>query len=290
MEGWMVLRRWLSRPLSLSCLLHLGGILLLSYWLSFPPAFPEERPEAEVVMDTSQEETLSDEDSVPEEAPAPDASGRPADEPAPLLSAMAASLVGQPQDTAAQAAVMSAPDPRSASQQDAPAVAADGAAAVRETGIPAAAAKGHRKAGASDGGKGDTVGQGDAASGSRGAAVGAGASSTAAGNGNGASGRGADSSGRSESTADIAARFAARVEAHKEYPYNAVKRRQQGAVTTSVTLSADGSLLSASVIGSSGVSSLDESALSAVRASCPFAHGAGHSITLEVTTCFNLQE
>ena len=92
-----------------------------------------------------------------------------------------------------------------------------------------------------------------------------------------------------ESTASIASRFAARVEANKEYPYMAVKRGQSGVVSVTVTLSAEGALESSYISASSGVSVLDNAALQAVRNSCPFSHGAGRSLTLTVPIHFDLQ-
>ena len=92
-----------------------------------------------------------------------------------------------------------------------------------------------------------------------------------------------------ESLASIASRFAAQVEANKEYPYMAVKRGDTGVASVTVTLSAGGSLESYYISGSSGASLLDNAALQAVRAACPFAHGAGRSITLTVPIHFDLQ-
>ena len=97
-------------------------------------------------------------------------------------------------------------------------------------------------------------------------------------------------SGSTESDADIASRFAARVEANKEYPYSAVRLGQTGSVTIWADLSADGALEGCGISSSSGISSLDQSALKAVRASCPFPHGAGHSIHIVETIYFNLNE
>lgn len=92
-----------------------------------------------------------------------------------------------------------------------------------------------------------------------------------------------------ESLGSIAARFAARVEANKEYPYMAIKRGQSGVVRVTITLSAEGILESAYVSDSSGVGVLDNAALQAVHSSCPFSHGAGRSITLTVPIHYDLQ-
>ncbi|MGM9539231.1 energy transducer TonB [Anaerovibrio sp.] len=95
--------------------------------------------------------------------------------------------------------------------------------------------------------------------------------------------------GEQESIADIASRFAARVEANKKYPYMAVRQGQQGVVSVYAVLSADGGLLDYGLSGSSGYDSLDKAALKAVQSSCPFSHGAGHSITITVPIHFELR-
>lgn len=91
-----------------------------------------------------------------------------------------------------------------------------------------------------------------------------------------------------ESIGDIAARFAARVEANKKYPHAAVKLGQEGVVSVYATLSASGSLVDYGISSSSGYSSLDKAAINAVVASCPFTHGAGKSITFTVPVHFQL--
>ncbi len=92
-----------------------------------------------------------------------------------------------------------------------------------------------------------------------------------------------------ESLGSIASRFAARVEANKEYPYMAIKRGDSGVVSVTVTLSSDGSLQSVYVSSSAGINLLDNAALQAVRNSCPFSHGAARSITMTVPIHFDLQ-
>ena len=116
------------------------------------------------------------------------------------------------------------------------------------------------------------------------------ANTNTGGDGSGAVGADGDApAAPAESTASIASRFAARVEANKEYPYMAVKRGQSGVVSVTATLSAAGNLESSFVAASSGVSVLDSAALQAVRNSCPFNHGAGKSITMTVPIRFSLQ-
>lgn len=116
------------------------------------------------------------------------------------------------------------------------------------------------------------------------------ANTNTGGDGSGAVGADGDApAALAESTASIASRFAARVEANKEYPYMAVKRGQSGVVSVTATLSAAGNLESSFVTASSGVSVLDSAALQAVRNACPFNHGAGKSITMTVPIHFSLQ-
>lgn len=91
-----------------------------------------------------------------------------------------------------------------------------------------------------------------------------------------------------ESISDIAARFAARVEANKKYPHMAMKRNQQGVVYVYATLGTEGSLVEHGISSSSGVDSLDKAALQAVERSCPFSHGAGHAVTFTVPIHFEL--
>ena len=296
----------LKRGLPLSCLLHLAGILLLAFWLAHAPAAPEEVPVAEVVMELPPEPQSVDESQQamdPDGQPAAEnamiaeaATGRSAEAaaPLPLLQAMASSLAGTSDDGAAQTTMLPAPDSvtdqektkvpqRPASSAEQPEAAAVPVSQAAD-GIPAAASGHHTGEGAAS-----------ATGGAADASTGAGGNGTA--EGAGGSGSASGSSGSTESSADIAARFAARVEANKEYPYSAIQRQQQGAVTTSVTLAADGSLLSADVVSSSGIGSLDRSALAAVRAAwpkplaknsacapCPWRSGHPHALTPEWLT------
>lgn len=91
----------------------------------------------------------------------------------------------------------------------------------------------------------------------------------------------------SEDKYSVATRFARSVEAHKVYPYAAVRLNQEGTVTVSVTIDASGNLISANVI--SGVNgNLDKAALNAINKACPFPHGLGESITMQVPVKFYL--
>lgn len=87
----------------------------------------------------------------------------------------------------------------------------------------------------------------------------------------------------------IGSAFAAKVDSCKEYPYMAMRRGQTGIVTVFVRLDAGGSLVAVEISESSGVGSLDESALTAVRRACPFTHGAGRTVEFIVPISYELR-
>lgn len=125
--------------------------------------------------------------------------------------------------------------------------------------------------------------------------VGSGSSSSGvSNNGSGTKGIGSGGTGSAknqgsggEDRYSVASRFARAVEAHKVYPYAAVRLNQEGTVTVSVTIDASGNLVSANVL--SGVNgNLDKAALNAVNKACPFPHGLGESITMQVPVKFYL--
>ena len=77
------------------------------------------------------------------------------------------------------------------------------------------------------------------------------------------------------------------VENHKSYPYAAVRLNQQGTVIINVTIDANGNLISAGVVSSVN-GNLDKAALNAVYSACPFSHGLGESISMNVPVNFYL--
>lgn len=85
----------------------------------------------------------------------------------------------------------------------------------------------------------------------------------------------------------VASRFAQAVENHKSYPYAAVRLNQQGTVIINVTIDANGNLISAGVVSSVN-GNLDKAALNAVYSACPFSHGLGESISMNVPVNFYL--
>lgn len=135
------------------------------------------------------------------------------------------------------------------------------------------------------------IGQGDgedfSGSENKNSGSGSGSGSTAEGMVGGDSER---ANGRANVTEDrysVASRFAQAVENHKSYPYAAVRLNQQGTVIINVTIDANGNLISAGVVSSIN-GNLDKAALNAVYNACPFSHGLGESISMNVPVNFYL--
>lgn len=91
-----------------------------------------------------------------------------------------------------------------------------------------------------------------------------------------------NSSGSNIDVDSVINAFVSLVERNKEYPYIAIKRGQTGTVTVFVRIDAEGNLNDVKIVGSSGVKSLDNSAIKAVKDACPFSHGAGRSLEMEI--------
>ena len=253
----------IMRPLPLSCLLHGVGIVGVCTFLGIQPdMLAPERPMAEVVMEVAPEELP--ERNVPQAASlnpfAPNSvwenmAGKPTEQ-------------SSAQTQAARENPAAAESPANTGSQ---ALLAETEAAVKGDGVTAVGTGSAEAAGGSAAAGGDTGHYEAGEAGIRETAAPPAVSAPA------------------ESTASIASRFAARVEANKEYPYMAVKRGLTGAVRVTASLSAEGNLESVYITASSGASLLDEAALQAVRNSCPFSNGAGRSITITVPIHFDLQ-
>lgn len=82
--------------------------------------------------------------------------------------------------------------------------------------------------------------------------------------------------------------FLARVEANKKYPYMALKRSLEGRPVIYTELDAAGNLVALSLSASSGTESLDKAALAAVRNACPYRHGLGTVLAMEVPVNYQL--
>ncbi len=121
-----------------------------------------------------------------------------------------------------------------------------------------------------EGGNGGSVGSG-------------GGGSTSGGSENGSG----DSGASQESLANIAARFSSAVNSNKQYPYAAKRLGQQGTVGVYVALDASGNLISSQITSSAG-NNLDNAALNAVRNSCPFPHGYGSTVEININVNFYL--
>lgn len=80
----------------------------------------------------------------------------------------------------------------------------------------------------------------------------------------------------------------AAVNANKNYPLMAVKRNLQGTVTIQTTLDAGGNCLDVSVASSSGQSLLDDAAVRAAYASCPYPNPTGSTVTITTNVNFRL--
>lgn len=258
----MAMMEKIMRPLPLSCLAHGVVILALCVLAAHNPAVGQEPKAAEVVMEVTPEE-------MPERAVPREASFNP----------FAEDSVWQKISRPAERL----PD------SEMPPASADGAATGTEAAGSQAVLNHSEAVSGGDGVVATGAGNPAAAAGG-GAASGGDTGHYAPGQaGHEESAAAPAASPPTESAASIASRFAARVEANKEYPYMAARRGLTGMVKVTATLAADGSLENAYVSGSSGESLLDNAALAAVRNACPFPHGAARSITLTIPLQFNLQ-
>lgn len=85
-------------------------------------------------------------------------------------------------------------------------------------------------------------------------------------------------------------RFVAAVETQnkRNYPYMALKRNLTGRAVAHVELDAAGNLVSVYIGVSSGIELLDAAAVKAVRAACPFRHGLGTGLAMDVPVSYTL--
>ena len=124
-------------------------------------------------------------------------------------------------------------------------------------------------------------------------AVSSGGSGSGTGSSSGSSGSSSGGAGAAEKPSapvtpfDFAG-FANAVEANKEYPYQAIKRGLEGAVTMRIVLNGGGGLVSCDVASSSGSNILDNAAMKAVRNACPYPNATGENVSFTTTIHFNL--
>ena len=142
-----------------------------------------------------------------------------------------------------------------------------------------------KQVGKSSGSSGSQPGLGYGVGSGTGSGVGTGQGS-GVGTGSG-SGKGTGTGGGS--TIDWRSRFVAQVEQNKTYPFQARRQGITGIVRVRVVISQGGTLLENQVVSSSGDSRLDQAALEAVRASVPFVHEYGGTLSLTIPIRFYLK-
>ena len=85
-----------------------------------------------------------------------------------------------------------------------------------------------------------------------------------------------------------AAGFRAAIDANKQYPYMAIKRRLEGSASVVCTIDTSGSIVSVSLGSSSGSDILDDAALEAARAVGSFPNPTGQTVTVSTPVNFYL--
>lgn len=83
--------------------------------------------------------------------------------------------------------------------------------------------------------------------------------------------------------------FWSAVNANKEYPYMAMKRRLEGTVTIVTTISTSGAITSVSVASSSGHGILDDAAVSAAYAVGSYPNPTGATVTVTTNVNFSIR-
>ena len=172
----------------------------------------------------------------------------------------------------------------------------------RQDAAPQAAAPAPPSAPAADAGNGGNSPAGGSSGGGEGTGSGTGSgdgSGIGSGSGDGAGDGTGDGSGDGQGSGDSQTPgtgtgpfdidgWQAAVNANKNYPLMAVKRNLQGTVTIQTTLDAGGNCLGVSVAGSSGQSLLDDAAVRAAYASCPYPNPTGSTVTITTNVNFRL--
>ena len=174
-------------------------------------------------------------------------------------------------------AVVPTPDavtvPQAASQTAAPSSDAASAAASSSS------ASGSGEGSGSGSGSGSGTGSGDGKGDGQGVGSGSGAGQ-GSGDGN-VSGTGSapfDTNG-----------FWAAVNANKEYPYMAMKRRLEGTTTIVTTISASGAITSVSIASSSGHGVLDDAAVAAAYAVGSYPNPTGATVSVTTNVSFSIR-
>ena len=196
---------------------------------------------------------------------------------------------------ASQSAVTPAPQTQApVPASDAVPTAESASASASSSAASSADAAGTSVGSASDGGVGGGSGTGEGAG--SGSGVGSG-SGSGVGDGTGDGQGYGEGSGDGQGSGDSGAAgtgtgafdsdgFWAAVNANKSYPAMAVKRGITGSVPVTVTLDGSGNCVGASAGG--GPSILQNAAVKAVYAACPYPNATGQTVTINVTVNFNL--
>lgn len=197
---------------------------------------------------------------------------------------------------ASQSAVTPSPQtPAPAPSLDAVPAAESSGASASSSAVSSSDATGSSDGSASDGsgmgsgsGNGEGTGSGSGIGSGSGSGVGDGIGDgqgygDGSGDGQGSGDSGAAGTGTGAFDSDG---FWAAVNANKSYPAMAVKRGITGSVPVTVTLDGSGNCVGASAGG--GPSILQNAAVKAVYAACPYPNATGQTVTINVTVNFNL--
>lgn len=196
---------------------------------------------------------------------------------------------------ASQSAVTPTPQtPAPVPASDAVPTAESASASASSSAASSADAAGASVGSASDGGVGGGSGTGEGTGSGSGVGSGSGSGVSdgtgdgqgygeGSGDGQGSGDSGAAGTGTGAFDSDG---FWAAVNANKSYPAMAVKRGITGSVPVTVTLDGSGNCVGASAGG--GPSILQNAAVKAVYAACPYPNATGQTVTINVTVNFNL--
>jgi len=171
-------------------------------------------------------------------------------------------------------AVVPTPDAVSVPQAASPSAASDSSASPSaSTGSSAGSGDGSGSGTGSGTGSGDGKGDGQGVGSGSGAGQGSGD-----GNVSGTGSAPFDTNG-----------FWAAVNANKEYPYMAMKRRLEGTTTIVTTISASGAITSVSVASSSGHGMLDDAAVAAAYAVGSYPNPTGATVSVTTNVSFSIR-
>ena len=199
--------------------------------------------------------------------------------------------VQQAQTFAAEAEAVTKPEavqmppPATTSASDAtPAASTSGTSAP--TGSSAASGGGDGSGSGTGSGSGSGSGEGSGSGSGSGDGSGSG-HGTGEGSGSGQGSGDGNTAGTGTAPFDKSGFWAA-VNANKEYPYMAIKRRLEGSASVGCTVTSSGSVVGVFLEGSSGHDILDDAAVAAVRAVGSYPNPSGHDVTVSVPVSFNL--